>query len=60
MMTEDDTRRLYRDPGARAEAIKAIDRAISTMNGFIDLTGDEIIQRRRACEDLRAAREVLR
>lgn len=60
-MTEaEDTRRLYRDPGARAEALADIDHAISTINSFIDLTADEMRARREACKRLRHAREVLR
>lgn len=60
MTTAEDARRLYRDPGARADALTAIDNAISTMNSFISLTAAEMDARRAACLDLRMAKEVLR
>lgn len=60
MTTPENSRRLYRDADARQHALDAIDHAISTMNSFIDLTGDEMRARREACDRLRHAREVLR
>lgn len=60
MTTVEDTRRLYRDAGARSQALNAIDHAIATMNSWAGLTDEQIVERRNACDDLRFAKDVLR
>ncbi|MGA0615917.1 hypothetical protein [Paracoccus sp. KR1-242] len=60
MMTAEDTRRLYRDPGARADALKIIEQSIATMNSWASLSPTEAAERRETCKGLRAAAEVLK
>lgn len=60
MTTAEDTRRLYRDTGAREEALQAIDHAISIMNSWTGLSVAQIEERRAACQRLRTAKGVLR